>query len=179
MAPVRSYLAPATLYAAALLPVASANFGNSFYLGPWDGDSYITKATYSLTAPAVIQDYDTSDTSLWISIWIGVQPNVADVSQANLVQPLLNWCADQKSCGCDAGADEWCVTASTYTPEGQTGNAYVAVPKDAKLDFESEFLPCPTAASSEALWTKPCSFANGTKSVQSPSTRTPRRSTRR
>ncbi|KKY39562.1 hypothetical protein UCDDA912_g00451 [Diaporthe ampelina] len=136
MASVRSYLAPAALYAAVLLPCASANFGNSFYLGPWDGDAYIAKATYSLSAPAVIQDYDTSDTSLWISIWIGVQPNVPDVSQANLVQPLLNWCADQKSCGCDAGADEWCVTASTYTPEGQTGNAYVAVPKDAKLDFE-------------------------------------------
>lgn len=52
--------------------------------------------------------------------------------------PLLNWCADQKSCGCDAAADEWCVTASTYTPEGQTGNAYIPVPEDAKLDFESE-----------------------------------------
>ncbi|KAG6356127.1 hypothetical protein INS49_015513 [Diaporthe citri] len=137
MAPARSHLAPAALYAAALLlPAASANFGNSFYLGPWDGAAYITKATYSLAAPAVIQGYDTSDKSLWISIWVGVQPNVPDVSQANLVQPLLNWCADQASCGCDAGADEWCVTASTYTPEGQTGNAYVAVPKDAKLDFE-------------------------------------------
>lgn len=56
MAPARSYLAPAALCAAALLPAASANFGNSFYLGPWDGDAYITKATYSLTAPAVIQD---------------------------------------------------------------------------------------------------------------------------
>lgn len=139
MSPIRSSLAPAALYAAALLlPTASANFGNSFYLGPWDGDAYITKATYSLTAPAVIQDYDTSDKSLWIAIWIGVQPNVPDVSQANLVQPLLNWCADQTSCGCDAAADEWCVTASTYTPDGQTGNAYVAVPKDATLDFESE-----------------------------------------
>lgn len=56
MAPARSYLAPAALCAAALLPAASANFGNSFYLGPWDGDAYITKATYSLTAPAVIQN---------------------------------------------------------------------------------------------------------------------------
>lgn len=141
MSPIRSYLAPAALYAAALLPAASANFGNSFYLGPWDGDAYLTKTTYSLTAPAVIQDYDTSDTSLWVSIWVGVQPNVPDVSQANLVQPLLNWCANQESCGCDASATEWCVTASTYTPEGQTGNAYVAVPEDAKLDFESEFPP--------------------------------------
>lgn len=146
MSPIRSYLAPAALYAA-LLPAVSANFGNSFYLGPWDGDAYITKATYSLTAPAVIENYDTSDKSLWISIWVGVQPNVPDVSQANLVQPLLNWCADQTSCGCDAAADEWCVTASTYTPEGQTGNAYVVVPKDAKLDFESELAtPCSIAA---------------------------------
>lgn len=144
MAPARSYLAPAALCAGALLPFASANFGNSFYLGPWDGAAYITRATYSLDAPDVIQDYDTSDKSLWVAIWIGVQPNVPDVSQANLVQPLLNWCADQASCGCDAGADEWCVTASTYTPEGQTGNAYVAVPKGAKLDFESESpLPSP------------------------------------
>ncbi|KAH8775338.1 hypothetical protein F5883DRAFT_640620 [Diaporthe sp. PMI_573] len=87
-------------------------------------------------APAVLQDYDTADKSLWTAIWIGVQPNVPDVSQANLVQPLLNWCADQESCGCDGAATEWCVTASTYTPEGQTGNAYVAVPKDATLDFE-------------------------------------------
>jgi hypothetical protein len=92
-------------------------------------------------APAVLQDYDTADKSLWTAIWIGVQPNVPDVSQANLVQPLLNWCADQESCGCDGAATEWCVTASTYTPEGQTGNAYVAVPKDATLDFESEFHP--------------------------------------
>lgn len=144
MSPIRGYLAPAALYAAALLPTASANFGNSFYLGPWDGDAYITKTTYSLTAPAVIQDYDTSDTSLRISIWVGVQPNVPDVSQANLVQPLLNWCANQESCGCSASATEWCVTASTYTPEGQTGNAYVAVPKNAKLDFESGFPPSST-----------------------------------
>lgn len=142
MSPIRNSLTQSALYAAAaalLLPAASANFGNSFYLGPWDGNAYITKATYSLSpSPAVIQNYDTSDKSLWIAIWIGVQPNVPDVSQANLVQPLLNWCADQKSCGCDAAADEWCVTASTYTPEGQTGNAYVAVPKDATLDFESK-----------------------------------------
>lgn len=139
MAPARSYLAPAALCAAALLPAASANFGNSFYLGPWDGAAYITRATYSLAAPAVIQDYDASDKSLWVAIWIGVQPNVPDVSQANLVQPLLNWCA--------AGADQWCVTASTYTPEGQTGNADVAVPKNAKLDFESESQHSPASSS--------------------------------
>lgn len=181
MAPVRSSLAPAALYALALLPaLTSANFGNSFYLGPWDGDAYITKATYSLTAPAVIQDYDTSDKSLWVAIWIGVQPNVPDVSQANLVQPLLNWCADQTSCGCDAGATEWCVTASTYTPEGQTGNAYVAVPKDAKLDFESEFLPLGSVHRGQRGPRGPgVLFANRVNPFQSPSTRTPRRSIRR
>lgn len=171
MTSLRSYLAPAALYAA-LLPAVSANFGNSFYLGPWDGDAYITKATYSLTAPAVIQDYDTSDTSLWVAIWIGVQPNVADVSQANFVQPLLNWCADQTSCGCDASATEWCVTASTYTPEGQTGNAYVAVPADAKLDFESECLL-------QNLDRQSLATVLTEIFLQLLSTRTPRRSTRR
>lgn len=70
MAPTRSYLAPAALYAAALLPVASANFGNSFYLGPWDGNAYITKATYSLTAPAVIQNcqYNSSPASVLCNV---------------------------------------------------------------------------------------------------------------
>jgi hypothetical protein len=141
MSSLRHYLTPTTLYAAltlALAPVATANFGNSFYLGPWTGGAYITKATYSLAAPSVITGYDTSDSSLWVSIWVGVQQSDVDVDNENLVQPLLNWCADQESCGCDASATEWCVAASTYTPEGQTGQAYVRVPSDAALDFESE-----------------------------------------
>lgn len=137
MSSLRHYLIPAALYAS-LVPVVSADFGNSFYLGPWSGDAYITKAAYSLTAPSVITDYDTSDSSLWIAIWIGVQESSEDVDNENLVQPLLNWCIDQDSCGCDASATEWCVAASTYTPDGQTGQSYVAVPTDAMLDFESE-----------------------------------------
>ncbi|ROV90238.1 hypothetical protein VMCG_10266 [Cytospora schulzeri] len=134
---LRHSLIPTTLYAAlALSPLASAGFGNSFYLGPWTGGAYIKQATYSLAAPKVITNYDTSDSSLWIAIWVGVQQSADDVDNENLVQPLLNWCADQESCGCDASATEWCVTASTYTPEGQTGGAYVPVPKGAALDFE-------------------------------------------
>lgn len=56
---------------------------------------------------------------------------------ADLVQPLLNWCADQTSCGCDASSTEWCVAANTYTPAGQLGEAYVAVAVGDTLDFES------------------------------------------
>lgn len=139
MSSLRHYLTPTTLSAVltlALTPVATANFGNSFYLGPWTGGAYISKATYSLAAPSVITDYDTSDSSLWVSIWVGVQQSAVDVDNENLVQPLLNWCVDQESCGCDASATEWCVAASTYTPEGQTGQAYVRVPSDAALEFE-------------------------------------------
>lgn len=136
MSPPRHYLLPAALYAA-LAPVVSASFGNSFYLGPWSGDAYITKATYSLAAPGVVTGYDSSDSSLWVAIWVGVQQSADDVDAENLVQPLLNWCADQESCGCGASAAEWCVAASTYTPDGQTGQAYVAVPTGATLDFES------------------------------------------
>ncbi|KAK7729240.1 hypothetical protein SLS53_009304 [Cytospora paraplurivora] len=137
MSSLRHYVLPTTLLAAALIPSVSADFGNSFYLGPWGNtDAYITKATYSLTAPSVVTDYDTSDSSLWVAIWIGVQQSDEDVDNENLVQPLLNWCIDQESCGCDASSTEWCVTASTYTPEGQTGQAYVTVPKGATLDFE-------------------------------------------
>ncbi|KUI61064.1 hypothetical protein VP1G_08267 [Cytospora mali] len=99
MSSLRHYLLPATLYAAALAPVVNAGFGNSFYLGPWSGDAYIKKATYSLTSPSVITDYVTSDTSLWIAIWVGVQQSDEDVDNENLVQPLLNWCIDQEDCG--------------------------------------------------------------------------------
>lgn len=56
---------------------------------------------------------------------------------ADLVQPLLNWCVDQTSCGCDASSTEWCVAASTYTEAGQLGEAYVAVAVGDTLDFES------------------------------------------
>ncbi|KUI71644.1 hypothetical protein VM1G_07301 [Cytospora mali] len=136
MSSLRHYLLPATLYAAALVPGVTAGFGNSFYLGPWSGDAYIKKATYSLTSPSVITDYDTSDSSLWIAIWVGVQQSDEDVDNENLVQPLLNWCINQEDCGCGATETEWCVAASTYTPDGQTGSSYVTVPKGATLDFE-------------------------------------------
>lgn len=142
MPSLRQYLLPATLYAA-LGVQADSGYGNFFYFGPWSSSQpaspYLSKATYSLTVPAALSNYDTSDSSLWVAIWVGVQPNSDDVMNADLVQPLLNWCADQTSCGCDASTTEWCVAASTYTPEGQLGESYVAVAVGDVLDFESMF----------------------------------------
>ncbi|KAH6651656.1 hypothetical protein BKA67DRAFT_660447 [Truncatella angustata] len=130
---MRQYFLPAAI---CLAQVARAEFGNSFYLGPFSGGQYITKATYSLSAPSVPTGFDSSDTSLWLSIWVGVQQSSEDVDNENLVQPLLNWCLDNESCGCDADETQWCVAANTYTPSGQEGESYVVVPSDAVLDFE-------------------------------------------
>ncbi|KAF3004444.1 hypothetical protein E8E14_001542 [Neopestalotiopsis sp. 37M] len=128
------YLAPAAaLY---LAGSARAEFGNSFYLGPFPDGQVITKATYSMTAPDVPTGFDSSDSSLWLSVWVGVQPQSDDEDNENLVQPLLNWCLDNESCGCAADADQWCAAANTYTPSGQEGEDYVVVPTDATLDFE-------------------------------------------
>lgn len=131
---MRRFILPAALY---LTQVARAEFGNSFYLGPFSGDQYISKATYSMTAPTVPTSYDTTDASLWLAIWVGVQPKTDDYDNANLVQPLLNWCLDNESCGCDANNTQWCAAANTYTAAGQEGEAYVVVPSDASIDFES------------------------------------------
>lgn len=131
---MRHFVIPAALY---LAQAARAEFGNSFYLGPFPNSQYITKATYSLAAPSVPTSYSSSDTSLWLSIWVGVQPDSTDEDNENLVQPLLNWCLDNESCGCSADETQWCAAANTYTPSGQEGEAYVIVPKDSTLDFES------------------------------------------
>jgi hypothetical protein len=130
------YILPA---AALFAKAARADFGNSFYLGPFPDGQIITKATYSMAAPSVPTSYDTSDTSLWLSVWVGVQPESDDEDNENLVQPLLNWCLDNESCGCDADETQWCAAANTYTPSGQEGEAYVVVPTDATLDFKSKF----------------------------------------
>jgi hypothetical protein len=105
---MRSYLLPAVLY--------WAEFGNSFYLGPFSGSQYIVKATYSMTSPSIPTGYSTSDTSLWLSLWVGVQPKADNEDNENLVQPLLNWCLDNESCGCDADSTQYCAAANTYTP---------------------------------------------------------------
>ncbi|KAK8191515.1 hypothetical protein HDK77DRAFT_485997 [Phyllosticta capitalensis] len=114
-------------------------YGNMFYLGPTTGGQYITKATYSLVPPSPPTDYVTSkkDTT-WLSLWIGIQadPTNENVLDMDFVQPLLNWAPDQEAQGCSADVNHWCVAASTYTPQGQNGQAYVAIPSDATLDFE-------------------------------------------
>ncbi|KAJ5997932.1 hypothetical protein N7522_009592 [Penicillium canescens] len=117
-------------YSYALVPLVSAMqamaidadtwyFGNSlFYLGPPSGNSAITKATYSI-----------------VSVWVGASSTAGD-DNANLYQPIFNWSLDQESQGCSASADEWCVAASTYTPSGQLGQAYVTVPNNTLVNFE-------------------------------------------
>ncbi|KAF2141152.1 uncharacterized protein K452DRAFT_252055 [Aplosporella prunicola CBS 121167] len=112
-------------------------FGKTFYLGPTSGDAYITKATYSVAAPPVPCNYGDSTASnpIWMSFWIGFAEDVSDSSKP-FVQPYFNWAPDQESQGCPASNDAWCVTASTYFESGQKGQDYVAVPKNANLDFE-------------------------------------------
>ncbi|PYI25953.1 hypothetical protein BP00DRAFT_382969 [Aspergillus indologenus CBS 114.80] len=97
----------------------------------------ITQATYSIAAPGVPQGTTVTDPrdEVWTSIWIGVSATQGDASNS-LYQPLFNWSPDQKSQGCSAGADEWCVAASTYTSAGQVAQAYVPVARDAPVDFE-------------------------------------------
>ncbi|GFG23522.1 hypothetical protein IFM61606_03405 [Aspergillus udagawae] len=125
------------LGATASMPADSWVFGNSlFYLGPPTGAS-ITKATYSLVPPDVPSGVKVSSPSdlVWVSVWVGASSTNGDAN-ANLYQPLLNWSPDQESQGCSANNTEWCVAASTYTPDGQVGQAYVPVPPKTKLDFE-------------------------------------------
>ncbi|KAI0153771.1 hypothetical protein BJ166DRAFT_627663 [Pestalotiopsis sp. NC0098] len=129
-------IAPAAAAALLLARSARAEFGNSFYLGPFPDGQTIQKATYSMAAPTVPTGFDSADSSLWLSVWVGVQPSSDDEYNENLVQPLLNWCADNAGCGCAAAEDGWCAAANTYTPDGQEGEDYVVVPTDATLDFE-------------------------------------------
>lgn len=127
---MRSYLFFAALY---LAKAALADFGDYLYIQGFSSGTEITKLTYSLTAPSISTGYDTSDSSLWLSIWVGLSQDSADW----FVQPLLNWCADNEDCGYDADESQWCVAASTLDNDAQLGQAYVAVPADATLDFES------------------------------------------
>ncbi|KAF3050370.1 hypothetical protein E8E11_009616 [Didymella keratinophila] len=116
-------------------------YGNMFYLGPTTGGQYITKATYSLSVPAPPTDYVKTDADKrWLSLWIGLQdnPNSGDVLNMNFVQPLLNWGPNNEVWGCSADNDHWCAAASTYTPSGQIGQAYVPLPENATLDFVVE-----------------------------------------
>ncbi|KAB8068514.1 hypothetical protein BDV29DRAFT_195602 [Aspergillus leporis] len=111
-------------------------FGNGFYSGPASG-AHITKATWSLVPPTVPQGAKVQDSrdQVWVSLWIGLQHANGD-DNSYLYQPLLTWSPDQESQGCSASAEEWCVAASTYTPNGQNGQAYVTIPKDTRVDFE-------------------------------------------
>ncbi|KAF4237540.1 hypothetical protein CNMCM6805_006871 [Aspergillus fumigatiaffinis] len=125
------------LGATASMPADHWVFGKSlFYLGPPTGAS-IMKATYSLVPPDVPSGVKVSSPSdqVWVSVWVGASSTNGDEG-ANLYQPLLNWSPDQESQGCSASSTEWCVAASTYTPEGQVGQTYVPVPSKTKLDFE-------------------------------------------
>ncbi|KAJ5329398.1 hypothetical protein MYU51_015111 [Penicillium brevicompactum] len=135
-------------YSFALVPLANAIgalaaadswvFGNTgFYLGPPSGSAEIVKATYSITPPAVPSGYTVSDSNdeVWVSVWVGASAS-AGSDDYNLYQPLFNWSPDQESQGCSASVDEWCVAASTFTPDGQLGQEYITVPKDTAVDFE-------------------------------------------
>lgn len=45
------------------------HFGDTIYMGPTSGETYLKKLTYSLVAPAVPTDSSQSDA--WLSIWVG------------------------------------------------------------------------------------------------------------
>ncbi|KAI9926594.1 hypothetical protein ASPWEDRAFT_54546 [Aspergillus wentii DTO 134E9] len=111
-------------------------FGNGFYSGPASG-AHITKATWSIVPPTVPQGVtvESTDDEVWVSLWIGLSAT-AGSDDDDLYQPLLNWSPDQESQGCSASSSEWCVAASTYTPNGQNGQAYVTVPKNTQVDFD-------------------------------------------
>ncbi|KAF2626117.1 hypothetical protein BU25DRAFT_301544, partial [Macroventuria anomochaeta] len=116
-------------------------YGNMFYLGPTTNGAYITRATYSLSVPAPPTDYLTTNADeRWLSLWIGLQdnPSNSDVLNMNFVQPLLNWGPNNEVWGCSADDEHWCAAASTYTPQGQIGQAYVPIPDNATLDFVVE-----------------------------------------
>ncbi|KAJ5083687.1 hypothetical protein N7456_013114 [Penicillium angulare] len=124
--------------AAASYPSDRWVFGDSlFYLGPPSGNARITKATYSIVPPSVPSGAKVSnaDDEVWVSVWVGASSS-AGSDYTNLYQPLFNWSPDQESQGCSATDEEWCVAASTYTPDGQVGQSYVPVPSDSTVDFE-------------------------------------------
>ncbi|KAJ5785590.1 uncharacterized protein N7503_010802 [Penicillium pulvis] len=123
--------------AVASQPTDSWVFGDSlFYLGPPSGNSRITKATYSIMPPAVPSGAKASTKDeVWVSVWVGAS-STAGSDDYDLYQPLFNWSLDQESQGCSASVEEWCVAASTYTPDGQIGQDYVAVPQNTTVDFE-------------------------------------------
>ncbi|KAJ5948564.1 hypothetical protein N7454_001871 [Penicillium verhagenii] len=124
--------------AVASQPSDSWVFGDSlFYLGPPAGNSRITKATYSILPPSVPSGATVSnnDDEVWVSVWVGASSS-AGSDDYDLYQPLFNWSLDQESQGCSASVEEWCVAASTYTPDGQIGQNYVTVPKNTTVDFE-------------------------------------------
>ncbi|KAJ5760220.1 hypothetical protein N7520_007376 [Penicillium odoratum] len=119
-------------------PSDSYVIGDSlFYLGPPSGNSRITKATYSILPPSVPSGAKVSnaDDEVWVSVWVGASSS-AGSGDHDLYQPLFNWSLDQESQGCPASAEEWCVGASTYTPDGQIGQDYVTVPRDTTVEFE-------------------------------------------
>ncbi|KAB2570659.1 hypothetical protein BFW01_g5740 [Lasiodiplodia theobromae] len=111
------------------------HFGDTIYMGPTSGSTYLKKLTYSLVPPAVPTDSSQSDA--WLSIWVGISASQSDNS-IPLMQPLLNWAPDNAAQGCPADNDAWCVAASTLLPTGQTDEPYVAVPIGSTLDFEIE-----------------------------------------
>ncbi|KAF2136511.1 uncharacterized protein K452DRAFT_259010 [Aplosporella prunicola CBS 121167] len=109
-----------------------------FYSGPTADGVYITKATYSLVAPKTPTGAATSGGNEELAFWIGIQnsPNGGDVLNENFVQPLLNWAPSQKDTGCDATEKQWCITTSTYTPQGQLPAGYKPLDPGASVDFE-------------------------------------------
>ncbi|OJD28605.1 uncharacterized protein BKCO1_4000112 [Diplodia corticola] len=111
------------------------HFGDTVYMGPTSGSTYIKKATYSLVPPAAPSDFTQSD--CWMSIWVGISATQSD-NDIPLMQPLLNWAPDNAAVGCPANNDAWCVVASTLLPTGQTAEPYVAVPIGSTMDFEIE-----------------------------------------
>ncbi|KAJ4350949.1 hypothetical protein N0V95_004287 [Ascochyta clinopodiicola] len=122
-------------------PYTNYEYGNNFYLGPTTNGQHITKATYTLGAPAPPTDYlTTNPNERWLSLWIGLQdnPNTGDILNMNFVQPLVNWGPNNEVWGCAADDKHWCAAASTYTPSGQVEEAYVPLPSNASLDFVVE-----------------------------------------
>ncbi|KAJ5973689.1 hypothetical protein N7481_010899 [Penicillium waksmanii] len=88
----------AAIGAVASQPADSWVFGNSlFYLGPPSGNSYIAKATYSIVPPSVPWGAKSNaDDEPWVSVWVGASSTAGD-QDANLYQPIFNWCPDQES----------------------------------------------------------------------------------
>ncbi|KAE8152967.1 hypothetical protein BDV25DRAFT_150220 [Aspergillus avenaceus] len=110
------------------------HFGNMFAIGP-ASNAQITKATYSLTPPAVpCGSVQEKSEAPWLSIWVGVSASMSDQT-ADLFQPLLNWSPDQEAQGCPATAEEWCVATSTYHLSGQVQQPYITVPNKSQIDF--------------------------------------------